>query len=213
MVKIKCVVCGIDVINKNPRIMTCGVECRSKLKKLRDKEYREANVERLSEWKKQWYAENKEDVKKRIRRNRVRNPEVDKAWREKNIDSIKAKAKERYNNNKEYIIARQRAYQKKNREKLNERRLMKLHGLDKLPEKPEWCDCCGACRPLQFDHDHVTGLFRGWICIGCNTGLGAVEDKIYILRQMIHYLERTGAKKTKFGLRDFLRTGYQESRT
>jgi hypothetical protein len=44
------------------------------------------------------------------------------------------------------------------------------------------CDCC--LRPVtgrgksgfHLDHDHVTGVFRGWTCSRCNTGRGAIDD-------------------------------------
>lgn len=57
--------------------------------------------------------------------------------------------------------------------------------------KPEVCEICE--RPpgktgLQFDHDHKTGRFRGWICTNCNTTLGQVREDISTLATMIDYL-------------------------
>ena len=43
---------------------------------------------------------------------------------------------------------------------------------------------------LCYDHDHVTGEFRGWICYGCNTGLGKLGDTIEGLEKAIAYLKR-----------------------
>lgn len=45
---------------------------------------------------------------------------------------------------------------------------------------------------MQFDHDHVTGQFRGWICANCNVALGLVNDDAGILALMIEYLQNGG---------------------
>src|ERR1700684_2012137 len=42
---------------------------------------------------------------------------------------------------------------------------------------PKACEVCGATptkvgrRPLDFDHCHWEGLFRGWLCHSCNMAL------------------------------------------
>lgn len=60
------------------------------------------------------------------------------------------------------------------------------------------CDLCGEpetlCRFgklqfLSFDHDHVTGKFRGWLCGHCNTGLGKFRDNPMLLRRAANYIE------------------------
>jgi len=61
--------------------------------------------------------------------------------------------------------------------------------------RPEHCECCGAPstarHTLHWDHNHATGLFRGWICHGCNSALGQVGDSVERLRKLIRYLERS----------------------
>lgn len=56
--------------------------------------------------------------------------------------------------------------------------------------KPEHCEICGSIGRICFDHDHATGLFRGWICHRCNLGLGYVSDDTEILEKMITYLNK-----------------------
>lgn len=60
--------------------------------------------------------------------------------------------------------------------------------------KSEVCECCGEPnrrrRAMHFDHDHVTGAFRGWLCHDCNSALGSVQDSPKRLQQLIDYLGR-----------------------
>lgn len=42
---------------------------------------------------------------------------------------------------------------------------------------------------MAVDHDHVTKVFRGWLCRRCNLALGAFEDNPVILKHAILYLE------------------------
>ena len=60
---------------------------------------------------------------------------------------------------------------------------------------PEACDICnvvGGFGVLHWDHDHVTGKFRGWLCNRCNTVLGRVRDSIELLQGMQEYLKKHG---------------------
>ena len=42
--------------------------------------------------------------------------------------------------------------------------------------------------PWRIDHCHSTGVFRGFICRNCNTGLGAFRDRPLILLRAALYL-------------------------
>lgn len=54
-----------------------------------------------------------------------------------------------------------------------------------IPGLPRHLACC-------FDHNHDTGLFRGWICGHCNAALGHAGENPRILLEMAKYLrERT----------------------
>lgn len=73
---------------------------------------------------------------------------------------------------------------------------------------PLVCEICGrpgqkgraGDRVLHLDHNHVTGKFRGWLCFGCNTGLGKLGDNIEGLRQALAYLEK--AENDTFSIED-----------
>jgi hypothetical protein len=38
------------------------------------------------------------------------------------------------------------------------------------------CAICGKTRDLVCDHDHETGLVRGWLCHSCNTTEGTNQE-------------------------------------
>jgi hypothetical protein len=53
--------------------------------------------------------------------------------------------------------------------------------------QPDRCECCGkVTKKLHLDHDK-TG-FRGWLCHGCNTGIGALGDNIEGILRALDYL-------------------------
>jgi hypothetical protein len=59
--------------------------------------------------------------------------------------------------------------------------------------EPAFCEvCCGvnARTGLHLDHDHLTGKFRGWLCVSCNRALGLAKDDPDLLRALAEYLER-----------------------
>jgi Recombination endonuclease VII len=63
--------------------------------------------------------------------------------------------------------------------------------------RPDVCECCGnpptltewGSSPLCFDHDHVTGTFRGWLCRACNAAIGALGDDLPGVQRAVRYLE------------------------
>jgi hypothetical protein len=59
------------------------------------------------------------------------------------------------------------------------------------------CQGCGRdpdvdAIALQLDHDHSTGLFRGWLCSPCNTALGLLADDPARLQGLLRYLDGEG---------------------
>lgn len=51
------------------------------------------------------------------------------------------------------------------------------------------CALCRTKEPTVVDHDHDTGIVRGMLCDGCNTGLGAFGDDPLMVRRALAYLE------------------------
>jgi len=43
----------------------------------------------------------------------------------------------------------------------------------------------------HLDHCHTTDTFRGYLCAGCNQGLGKMNDSVNCLKRAIKYLERS----------------------
>jgi len=72
-----------------------------------------------------------------------------------------------------------------------------LHAKKGLPvptrPEPRECECCGRTskRHLALDHCHETGVFRGWLCFDCNTGVGKLGDNEQGLLRALKYLRRT----------------------
>lgn len=56
------------------------------------------------------------------------------------------------------------------------------------PPRSGECDLCLKKGKVVWDHDHDTGHFRGWLCHGCNTGLGKFGDSIEQLERVVRYL-------------------------
>jgi hypothetical protein len=68
-----------------------------------------------------------------------------------------------------------------------------------LPEPtypvPEHCEICGlrSSMALCLDHEHLTGMFRGWICSNCNVGLGHFRDNAEALEKAARYIRERHA--------------------
>lgn len=43
---------------------------------------------------------------------------------------------------------------------------------------------------LAKDHCHKTGMYRGLLCLSCNTAIGLMKDSIEILSRAVDYLTK-----------------------
>ena len=57
-------------------------------------------------------------------------------------------------------------------------------------KKPESCEICGKVSRICFDHCHVTGKFRGWICFKCNIIIGLSDEVPEILEKLAEYIRK-----------------------
>lgn len=92
-----------------------------------------------------------------------------------------------------------------------------------IPTHPEplACECCGQPenrttksgkpRHLHLDHDHETGVFRGWLCTRCNMAIGLLGDSKPGVKQAIKYLNRAGAHNRRNDRRKSLKIKRIES--
>ena len=82
-------------------------------------------------------------------------------------------------------------------EKARQRRKARKHAPPKpAPGTP--CACCGKpTEKHEFDHDHKTGQFRGWVCKACNVGLGKFGDEAAGLVDPVIYLYNRSNKEQK----------------
>jgi hypothetical protein len=62
--------------------------------------------------------------------------------------------------------------------------------VDQALAHPSSCEACDEEAEVFVDHDHNTGQFRGWLCHGCNSALGRIQDSVLKLHMLIAYLER-----------------------
>jgi hypothetical protein len=78
------------------------------------------------------------------------------------------------------------------------RRLTSLKGQRKkrgMPEPtrpmPAACECCSKeFKQLCCDHNHETGIFRGWLCNDCNLAIGRLGDNLEGIQNAERYLTR-----------------------
>jgi hypothetical protein len=63
------------------------------------------------------------------------------------------------------------------------------YGIQAPRPKPKTCELCfNERRVIVFDHCHSTKVFRGWICVPCNTAIGLMENNPGLLKRIVKYL-------------------------
>lgn len=58
----------------------------------------------------------------------------------------------------------------------------------RMLENGDKCQVCPS-RGVVPDHDHTTGLLRGFLCPCCNTAIGLMKDSPDLLRRAARYLK------------------------
>jgi hypothetical protein len=155
------------------------------------------------------------------RQRRLKNPDANyaavKAWRAANPEKWAAQSKryavrhpdkvranvDRYNvKHREKVLAANAEYQRKrrrndpvgNRERVERFKARREDALAEIAgrPRPKTCDVCNEFYlRIVFDHCHVGGHFRGWICDRCNRVLGLVEDSAAVLEGLAKYLRKS----------------------
>jgi hypothetical protein len=131
---------------------------------------------KLSEAEKKQHARDAHNAWVAAHRKRV--SEISMKWTNANKERAMANYKAWTARNRALITVKHKAWREDRFEKLTGRR------------RPKICDMCRRHgRRMHYDHDHKTGLFRGWLCHGCNLALGGVEDRVKTLRKLADYLD------------------------
>lgn len=127
--------------------------------------------------------------RERVALNPERKREQDRIWRM---------------NNKDKVADAQRRWRSENPEKVahaKRRDALSRHGItiedyDQMLASQDYvCKICGSSdtgsakkKYFSVDHCHDTGVVRGLLCQGCNSGLGHFKDDIVFLQAAIDYL-------------------------
>lgn len=146
----------------------------------------------VKEWRKKNPKKRAEQEKRRFKKHKQKIYKQQKDWRDKNSERLRS-----------IVAKRARVWRKNNPKKFQmtqqhykEKQELKRIEVAGRP-RPEVCELCNeTAEPIKnggyrtvFDHNHITGQFRGWICDRCNKVLGLIEDNPDLLKAMIVYLK------------------------
>ena len=125
---------------------------------------------------KKWRDANREHVRESMRARYAKNPEYFKSYqrryRENNKEALRAKKRKEYASNRDAVLMRSREWRRNNPDKLRIQGRRRLGILNPTAEtRSGECPICKRHMALVPDHDHSTGVVRGWICSGCNLAI------------------------------------------
>lgn len=111
---------------------------------------------------------------------------------EKRKAAARATAKRAYARDPEKFKARVAIWQAANPERVRANGRKRNGVVDPPGEmRAGLCEICDRPQAkLYLDHDHETGIVRGWLCLTCNTGLGKFQDSVSELQKAIDYLKK-----------------------
>lgn len=138
-----------------------------------------------------WKSRNKDKIAEYERARQRHNPshvadlsrKRSLSYRARHLDKVRKSDAELHQRLRKANPGRERERQRVAKEKLHQARLL-IAGRP----KPEQCEICDLPGKIVFDHCHVGGHFRGWICENCNKTLGLAKDNPVTLQKMINYL-------------------------
>jgi Recombination endonuclease VII len=132
--------------------------------------------------------------------NREKVNEAQRAWAAANPERARERYRKYYAANREKLIEQARDRNKKNPDRVRENNRRHRGLPEPLHPAPALCECCGNPPPtkwcLALDHCHVSGVFRGWLCINCNKAIGQLGDSIEGLMNAVSYLQRATEVKS-----------------
>ena len=128
--------------------------------------------------------------------------EAARDWRIKNPEKSKEICGSWYKNNKEKAKQHSRNWKLKNPDRVSNSHRKSNKQPIATRTMPDVCERCekpetnidsrtGFPRLLALDHCHETGVFRGWLCAGCNMGIGLLGDNEEGLLKALDYLRRS----------------------
>lgn len=153
--------------------------------------WRVANPDKVRQYRRAYQAANIEKVR-----------EWDAARRARDREKISQQRRARYAANPLKFRDRGRAWYENNLDKAREHSRNATRRKKKLPTPtraaPSHCECCGSPpgkKALAIDHCHATGMFRGWLCTNCNTGIGSLGDNLEGAMRAVRYLSLAEGQK------------------
>ena len=120
--------------------------------------------------------------------------EYNRRYREEHADYFRKYNRLYYLAHKEKILARAKEWHSSHKDvnRLHKRKRLGIVDATGEAGYNGVCEICGTLSSLVYDHDHLTGKFRGWLCSVCNRALGFVEKKDF-LQKALDYLKRKGS--------------------
>jgi hypothetical protein len=141
-------------------------------------------AERKKAQQQQYYLANRERI-------------LDRGRAHARLAAHREERRERDEKNREHKRAYAKMYRETHREDKNksarayeQRRKARL---GKVPPDGQKCEVCCAT-PVVWDHDHRSGIHRGWLCRSCNLAAGYLKDDIDRLKTLTAYLRRGSEK-------------------
>ncbi len=170
------------------------------------KSYRKNHKEELASKRKERYAmcpEKLHEINSRSNgKHKYERRVTRQKYYEKNKKQILEYARKYRTEHRSEIIEKLKKYYSENKDIFAGYNLKRHYGITKerygimLIEQGGVCAICGGPSndrgSYHVDHDHRTGIVRGLLCGGCNSGLGFFKDDQSLMKIAIEYLSDRG---------------------